>query len=62
MQLEIKTIIDFGDDGPPADAMNSIMRLTAERLQGHVVAPLAAAHRVTVDTNMGWTSSGDGEE
>jgi hypothetical protein len=60
MQLEIKIIIDFGDDAQIDE--NSMMQLTAARLQGHVIGPIAAIHDVETSSSMGWTSSGDDEE
>lgn len=64
MQFEIKTIIDFGDDGPPADKMNDILRHAVNRIDVDVVASIAYFFDLKVEatTHTGWTSSGDDEE
>ena len=63
MQLEIKTIVDFGDDGPPTDKMDDILR-AAHDLVNTAVGTLAHGYGFYLEatTNMGWTSSGDDEE
>jgi hypothetical protein len=62
MQLEIKTVIDFGEDGPPPGDYNDILRFAVERLNEHVLTPLCNTYGAQASTNTGWTSSGDDEE
>jgi hypothetical protein len=62
MQLEIKIVIDFGDDGPPPDSMNSILKFAVEELQDQVLEPVCEQYGARATTNTGWTSSGDDEE
>lgn len=63
MQLEIKTIIDFGEDGPPADKMNTITRAAHDHISA-AIGEIANSFGLSLGatTNMGWTSSGDDEE
>lgn len=62
MQLEIKTIIDFGEDGPPTGDMNDILKLTVELLSEHAIEPVCNTYGATANTMSGWTSSRDDED
>jgi hypothetical protein len=61
MQLEIKIVIDFGEDGPPTGDMNDIFRYSMERLQ-EATTPICNTYGASATMHTGWTSSGDDEE
>lgn len=61
MQLEIKIVIDFGDDLAP-EYMNEILRMVDDRLQEHVLQPVCGMYVAKASTMTGWASSGDDEE
>jgi hypothetical protein len=61
MQLEIKIVIDFGEDFDKSAEMNDAMRFANERLSTQFLSPVCTHFGAQATTHMGWTSSGDDE-